>query len=430
MTATSTVLPAHATPVREGRRLSSAAAFYLQASVTMSFLAGSSAPTPLYPIYQAAWGFSSVTVTVVFGIYALAVLGALLVVGRLSDHIGRRPVLFVSTLAQALAMLLFATADGVSGLLIGRVIQGLATGAAVAAVGAGLIDLDRARGTVANSIAPIMGTAFGGLVGGLMVHYLPAPTHLVYAVFGAVFVAQSVGVALMPESSRPRPGALASLKPQFAVPAAVREPMLLAVPVLVATWALAGFYASLGPALVHRVFGFNASLFGGVALFVMAASGAAAVLLMQRAEARTMLASGATVLFAGVGLVLAALASQSAALFFAGTALAGMGFGAGFQGAIRSVMPFAAPHERAGVLSVAFVVSYLAMGVPAVIAGALIAHGGDLLTTTRELGAVVMALAALALLGTMARRPTIVRTSTDHQAPPCPTSVSTTCPQP
>src|SRR5687768_2906596 len=77
------------------------ATFYLQASITLSFLAASSAPTPLYPLYQAAWGLSAVTVTVAFGIYAIAVLAALLVAGRLSDHVGRRPVLLVAIVVQA-----------------------------------------------------------------------------------------------------------------------------------------------------------------------------------------------------------------------------------------------------------------------------------------------------------------------------------------
>jgi predicted MFS family arabinose efflux permease len=398
-------LPAVNPPHARGDGLSPAAAFYLQASITLTFLAGSSAPTPLYPLYQAAWGFSQITITLVFGIYALAVLGALLVVGRLSDHVGRRPVLIAAALAQAVAMVVLGTADGVAALLAGRVIQGLSTGAAVAAVGAGLLDLDKARGTVANSIAPITGTALGGLVAGLMVHFLPAPTHLVYGVLGVLFVLQAVGVMFMRESISLRPGALASLKPQFAVPPAVRAPLLLAVPVLVASWALAGFYASLGPALLKSLFGFDASLFGGIALFVLASSGGAAVLLLQRHEPRTMMSLGAAALSGGVALVLAALAAHSAPAFFVGTSLAGVGFGAGFQGAIRLVLPLAAPHERAGVLSVAFVVSYLAMGLPAVAAGFAIVAGNGILATANEFGAVVMVLAGLALVGTLLRRP-------------------------
>src|SRR6478735_858353 len=140
-------------------RLSKSFAFYLLASIVLFFLAGSSAPTPLYAVYQAAWGFTPATVTVVFGIYAVAVLTTLLTFGSLSDHVGRRPVLVGATLVQAGAMLIFATAHGLGALLVARVVQGLSTGAAMGAIGAGLLDIDRPRGTVANAVAPMAGTA-------------------------------------------------------------------------------------------------------------------------------------------------------------------------------------------------------------------------------------------------------------------------------
>ena len=150
-------------------RLPAGAAFALQVSVVVFFLAASAAPTPLYALYQARWGFSPITTTVVFGIYAVAVLAALLTVGSLSDHVGRRPVLLAALAGQAAAMVVFATASGVPELMAARVIQGLATGAAAGGVGAGLLDLHRTRGTLANAVAPITGTATGSLGAGLLV---------------------------------------------------------------------------------------------------------------------------------------------------------------------------------------------------------------------------------------------------------------------
>src|SRR4051812_5000343 len=177
-----TALPALHAPVspQVSPRISPRAAFYLLASITMSFLAGSSAPTPLYPIYQQLWHFSPATVTVIFAVYAVALLMMLLVAGRLSDHVGRRPVLIAAAIAQALTMIVFATAQGVGMLIAARILQGIATGAAIGAVGAGMLDLDREKGTVANAVAPAMGTAVGGLIAGALVHWLPAPLHLVY----------------------------------------------------------------------------------------------------------------------------------------------------------------------------------------------------------------------------------------------------------
>jgi MFS family permease len=188
----------------------------LLASLIVSLLAASSAPTPLYALYAQSWHFTPITTTIVFGVYALAVLASLLTFGRLSDYAGRRPVLLAALTVQVISLLMFASADGVGELLAARVVQGLSTGAAIGAIGAGMLDI---------------------------------------------------------------------------------------------------------------------------------------------------------------------------------------GFGSGFQGGIRTVVPLAAPHERAGVLSLLFVISYLGMGVPAVAAGFGATHGLGLLGSARDYGAAVLVLAALALAG-------------------------------
>jgi predicted MFS family arabinose efflux permease len=395
-------------PIDKYSHLSRNAAFYLLASITVSFLAASSAPTPLYALYQAHWGFSPITGTCIFAVYALAVLLALLFAGRLSDHLGRRPVLIAATAVQAATMVLFATAGGVGDLVLARIIQGLATGAAVGAVGAGMIDLNKERGTLANAVGPTLGTATGSLLAGLLVQYLPAPTHLIYVVFGVIFVAQGIGVALMADTIAPAPGALRSLKPQLHLPAATRGPMWMALPVLVATWALGGFYASLGPMLVRDMLGVGSGFLGGLALFTLAACGGVAVLVLRHHEPRAMMIFGASMLAVGAGVAVGSLPHHAIAVFFAGTALAGIGFGAGFQGAVRSTVPFAAPHERAGVLSIIFIVSYLSMGLPAIAAGALVARHGNIIGTAEQFGAVVMALALTAVLAAGLRRVTRV----------------------
>jgi MFS family permease len=387
-------------------RLPPSAAFLLLASLTVSFLAGSSAPTPLYGVYMAEWGLTPLMVTVIFGIYALAVLVALLVAGRLSDHLGRRPVLLVATLAQAVTMIVFMTATSVTGLLVARVLQGLTTGAALGAIGAGMIDLDKKRGTVANAVAPPFGTATGAIVAGVLVQFLPFPTHLVYVVFGLVFIVQSLGLVFMTDSIAPRGGVLASLKPKLALPRATREPLLLATPVLIAVWALAGFYGALSPLLVKGMLGVNTPLIGGLALFVVATFGGLAVLVLQHREAKDMMMLGAASLIVGVAVTALGVSEASIAFFFLGSMIAGVGFGAGFQGAVRTVVPFAAPHERAGVLSIIFIISYIAMGVPAVAAGWMIARHGNVVATAQLFAAVIMALAGTALLASVLRAAT------------------------
>ncbi len=400
---------------QRGFRLPPAVAFGLLVSILLFFLAGSSAPTPLYAVYQAEWGFSPITVTVVFGVYALAVLAALLTFGSLSDHVGRRPILIVAVLVQAATMVVFAEADGVPELLAARIVQGLATGSAMGAIGAGLLDIDKRRGTIANGVGALMGTASGALAAGLLVQYLPSPTHLVYYLLGTIFLVQAVGVALMPETSTRKAGALASLRLQIGLPASARRPMLLAIPALVAVWSLAGFYGSLGPALVRLIAGSDSFVLGGAALFVLAAGGALAVYLSRDAAPRTVMLLGTVGLFGGVAITLLAMAVSSTVIFFVGAVVAGLGFGGGFQGALRTVVPLAAPHERAGVLSTLYVVSYLAMGVPAV-AGGVLAVDSGVLTAAREYGLAVMVLAAVALLGMAV--PTSRRAPARHLAGP------------
>jgi MFS family permease len=388
----------------------------LLASVIVSLLAASSAPTPLYAVYQHEWGFSPITTTVVFGVYAVAVLGALLVFGKISDHVGRRPMLFVGLAGQIVAMVVFAEAGSVSVLMTARVVQGLATGAALGAIGAGMLDVDRGRGALANSFAPPIGTATGALASGFVVQYLPAPTRLVYLLLLGVFVLQALGVALLPETVTRKPGALASMTPEVKLPRAARRPVAIAVPVLVAVWALAGFYGSLGPAITRGLVHSDSVVYGGLSLFVLAAAAALSVPLLRGTPTRTVMVSGVVTLIVGVVLTLVALDGSGTGpsiAFFTGSAIAGFGFGAGFQGGIRLVVPVVEAHERAGVLSLLYVVSYLGMGVPAVIGGLMVVYGGGLLDTAREYGAAVIVLAAGALVALLAggRTPQAVRES-------------------
>ncbi|MGI5144032.1 MULTISPECIES: MFS transporter [unclassified Streptomyces] len=374
------------------------------ASILVSLLAASSTPTPLYAIYQRHWGFSPITITVVFGVYAVAVLISLLVFGKLSDHVGRRPVLLVTLIGQAAAMIVFAAAGGVDALLAARIVQGISTGAAVGALGAGMLDIDPRRGGFLNSFAPTMGTASGALVSGLTVQYLPAPTHLVYVLLLGVFVLQALAVLALRETASRKPGALASMVPEIKLPRSARASVAIAAPVLFAMWALTGLYGALGPAITQTLVHSTSVVWGGLPLFVLAGSAGLAVVVLRAAATRSVMLIGVGALVVGVVITLVSIASGTGGApsvmgFFVGGAISGFGFGSGFQGGIRLVMPQVEPHERAGVLSLLYVVCYLGLGVPAVIGGILVVHGGGLVQTSREYGIAVIVLALVALTG-------------------------------
>lgn len=367
--------------------------------MVITLLMASSAPTPLYSVYEQEWTFGPLTTTAVFGVYAVGVLVALLVVGRISDHVGRRPVLVTALVMQAASMVVLIEATGVSALFGARIVQGLATGAALGAIGAAMLDVDQARGTLLNSVAPPAGTALGALVSGLLVQFLPAPTTLIYAVLLGVFVLQVVGVWLMPETVTRAPGALRSMRPEVGVPRRLRGPVLTAAPVLLAVWALTGFYGSLSPVIIADLAGHRSFVLGGLGFFVLAGAGSVGVLLTWRLAAARAMTLGVVSLVIGVALTQVAIAAGSLTGFLLATAVAGVGFGGGFQGGLRIVVPLAEPHERAGVLSVVYMVSYSAFGVPAVLAGAALAGGDSLRSTSLEYAAAVIALALLALAG-------------------------------
>ncbi|MFD5057739.1 MFS transporter [Streptomyces sp. NPDC058394] len=396
--------PAHAAPRRRTLGLGPKASIGLLASILISLLASSSAPTPLYAIYQQHWGFSPITITVVFGVYALAVLVSLLIFGRISDQVGRRPVLLTALIVQALAMVVFITAGDVGTLLTARVLQGLSTGAAVGALGAGMLDIDARKGGFLNSFAPTLGTASGALASGLIVQYLPAPTHLVYVVLLGVFVLQALAVLALNETVSRKPGALASMVPEFKLPRSARASMAIAAPVMFAVWALTGLYGALGPAITQTLVHSTSVVWGGLPLFVLAGSAGLAVVILRGAGTRTMMLISVGTLVVGVVITLGSIASGTGGTpsvigFFLGGAISGFGFGSGFQGGIRLVVPQVKPHERAGVLSLLYVVCYVGLGVPAVIAGLLVVHGGGLIQTSREYGVAVIVLALAAAIG-------------------------------
>jgi MFS family permease len=397
------------------RRLPRAAAFWSVAVLLVLMLAASGVPSPLYRVYQEQFGFSSGVLTTVFGIYSFALLASLLVVGGLSDHVGRRPVLVVAFLLEAAAMVLFLFADGVGWLLAARVVQGLATGALTSTLGAALLDLqrpDRPLAAFLNSASPGLGLSLGAVGAGLLVQFVPSPTDWVFGVLTGVFLLAAGGTWLLPESSPRLAGAVASLRPRVHVPPMHRRAFLVALPCLVATWALGGLYASLGPSLVAQVFDIDNHLVGGLLILALNGTGIAGSLTLRTSPPERALLVGALIFTTGVAGTLAALFSTSATLLFAAAVVTGFGFGASFLGAVATITRGVEPGHRAGLLASIFVVGYLAFSLPAIAAG--IAAGEIGLTRTTEVyGAAVVALALLAIAALLRAR----RAAADLTAP-------------
>ncbi len=383
------------------RRLPRTAAFWSVAVLLVLMLAASGVPSPLYRVYQREFGFGSGVLTTIFGIYALALLVSLLVVGGLSDHVGRRPVLATAFLLEAVAMVLFLAADGVGWLLAARVVQGLATGALTSTLGASLLDLqhpERAHGAFINSTSPGLGISIGAVGAGVLVQTIASPAAWAFGVLAVVFVLAALGVVLLPESSPRLPGAAASLRPRVHVPVPQRRAFVIALPLLLACWALGGLYASLGPSLVADVFAIDDDLVGALLILALNGTGILGSLALRTAPPERAMMVGALVFAVGVSGTLAALLAISAPMLFTAAVVTGFGFGAAFLGAVATITRGVDPGHRAGLLAAVFVVGYLAFSLPAIAAG--IAAGDAGLTRTTEVyGVTVVVLALLAVAG-------------------------------
>ena len=305
--------------------VSKRSSLWFLAITLLSFLAASTAPTPLYHLYQDHLQFSAATLTLIFGVYALSLLAALLTVGSLSDYLGRKPVIFTAVLLNMLAMLLFINADSVTWLISARVLQGFATGMATAALGAALLDTDRQQGPLVNSVAPLLGMAVGAMGCGLLAEFAPLPLQLTFWVLLALFGLQALYVWRLPESVSAQSGALASLRPTLHVPVQARRALWRVLPINTATWALGGFYASLAPSLVRTATGSTSNLIGGATVAVLTVTGALMIYTLRSRAADKVLWIGTSTLPVGVALILLAVHSASLPLFFIGTLVAGGG---------------------------------------------------------------------------------------------------------
>lgn len=177
-----------------------------------------------------------------------------------------------------------------------------------------------------------------------------------------------------------------------------------ALPSVIATWALTGFYLSLGPTLAAQLLHSANLMWGGLAVFLLAGVGSISGVAAARTPPRAGMVGGCLILLAGAALTFAAITQSIPWLFLAGTAVAGLGFGAAWTGAYRMLTAAVAPADRAGLVDAIFIAAYLALSLPAVIAGLASQHYG-LHDTALVYNAVIAALVAAAAAMTSLRRP-------------------------
>lgn len=374
--------------------------------VVVTFLAASSVPTPLYPLYQASWDFSTLMLTLAFALYMFTLMLTLLVTGHLSDYLGRRPVILIGLAIEVLAMLCFWAAQNLAVLLVARALQGLATGLATSALGAAIIDSDHRRGPILASIAPMFGMGLGALFSSILVAQAPYPLRLVFMLMTGIFLWQAVGLRGIRESVRPQRGALTTLRPSVRIAPPVRSTFVRVIPASIAAWSLGGFSLSLGPILVRDVIGIDTPMIGGVLVCLLSSMGAIGIWRMRRFDTRWILLTAGSLISLGTSIMLWGVARHDILLLLAGITMAGPGFGAGFMGAMRAIMPLAPKGERSSLMAVLYVISYLSSSLPALVAGVAAQRFG-LEPTVYGYGAYVILLSLSLLAGVLSQRRTV-----------------------
>jgi MFS family permease len=397
------------------RTLPRRAAFWLLAATFCLLFVAAAAPAPLYRVYQAEWRFSVTTLTAVFAVYALVLLVTLLMFGSVSDYFGRRSTIAAGLAAYGMACGVFLAAGGVAALFVARALQGVAVGLATGALGAAMIELQPEGSGLAapvSTAANPLGLALGGFLTSLLVQYGPARTHLVWWLLLAADLAALVAVLAIPESraapSRTRP----SFRPRLRVPLEARGAFAAALPCVIGVWALGGFYLSLGPSLAAQLLRSQNLLWGGFVIALLFGVGVPITLVVRNHTPSKIMLGGCEALFAGVLITFAAIATRTPTLLLAGSAVAGLGWGPAFMGAYDTIVTLARPEDRAGLIAAIFTVGFLALSIPAVIAGIATSHYG--LHTTALVYTPVVAVLVATAAGSVLLRP--ARTARD--APP------------
>ena len=370
------------------------AAYATATAITFSTVAG--APTPIYQLYRESLGLTPFTITFIFAVYSFTMIAAFLTIARLSDYVGRKPMILLALGLNAIALLLFFAAESAGMLVAARAVQGVATGVALATLGAVITDTAPRWAATLNSVTAFVGLALGALISGVFIAFAPWPTHLVYTVLLGVTVAEMIVLAWVAETVSQKAGAWSGIRPKLTVPAAAAAPMARLFPLTLSAWALGGFYLSLMPSLMIEATGVRSPLVGAAVVSALMLSGGVASLATRAFDAGKMVRASSATLAAGIVLTVFAIAAGSPVGMFVSTIVTGVGFGASYGASLRVLLPLASSHERAGLLSAYFVESYLAFALPAVAAG-LAAPRFGLVTTALYYGS-TLAFSALVTL--------------------------------
>jgi predicted MFS family arabinose efflux permease len=361
---------------------------------------GAIMPTPLYPLYQRAFGFSGITLTLIYAVYVLGNLVALLFFGRLADQVGRRKAILPAIGFGIASTVVFAAATGTTWLFAARALSGFSTGLAAGAATAWIAELysGRGNGTAARiaASANFFGCATGPLFGGLLAQFAPSPLQLPYLVYLVLLCAVATAILFVPETvANPKRFGEASLRPRLGVPRPIRLQFVSPAVSGFATFSLIGFYAALIPNLLGESLQESAPTLAGAIVCEVFGVAAVTILSTARLGSRAAMFSALALLLPAVWLLVGAELARSLPLLLFAAALCGVAGGLGYRGSLEVINRIAPADQRSEVVSSYLIALFAGNSVPVIGIGVLAAAATPLVAHV-TFAAVITTLAGIA----------------------------------
>lgn len=355
-------------PVRSGKGFIGAAYAFLVGMI------GTTLPTPLYPIYGDAFGLSALMITIIYAVYAIGVIGGLLVFGNLSDRIGRRYILIPGIILSAVSAMVFLFADGITPLFIGRVLSGLSAGLFTSTATTTLVDLTpshkQGKASMIASGVNMLGLGLGPLLAGVLAQYLSYPMRLVFVVDFVILIPAFFAIWFMPEPVKWK-GKFRLKVQKLSVPLEVRPTFIRAVIPVFAGFSMLGLFTAVSPTFLQEVLHMDNKAVLGVIVFSVFCASAVGQLLFTNTSNRVVLTLGSAILMLGVVSVGIALQSRSLIILLIGAIVSGIGQAFSFRAGLASVNAKTTSEKRGEVTSSFFTIAYIALSIPVVGVGLL-----------------------------------------------------------
>ncbi|GLV60281.1 MFS transporter [Dictyobacter sp. S3.2.2.5] len=384
-----------------------ASGFALAAYAFVVTMLGTTLPTPLYPIYQQEFSFSSLIVTVIYATYAVGVIAALLLFGQLSDEIGRRRVLLGGLLLAVASALAFLFATGLPLLFVGRLLSGLSAGIFTGTATATLVDLapqeKQRQATLIAAGANMGGLGCGPLLAGILAQYAVQPLRLVFIVNIVLLLLAIIGTWIMPEPIEVKEHA--RLRPQrLRIPQQVRATFIrVAIPGF-AGFAVLGLFTAVAPVFLSQMLHITNHALTGLIVFAVFAASTCGQLLLEHISQRRALPLACIGLIVGLILVAGGLLARSLTLLVAGAIVAGLGQGLSLRAGLAAINAKSPATQRGEISSSYFVVLYIAISIPVIGVGIAAQLFG--LQVAGIAFSIIMAILALIALIILLKQPT------------------------